>query len=358
MNVMPLERIPDYEMRIKRQDAFWDREILDRPAVCIMAPKPAEQQVPWPKKSFKTIRDRWMDAEAFADWVIACVHNQDYYGDALPHGDPNLGPEVFSAFFGTELEYGETTSWSVPNLLDWKNADKLQFSEDNFYWKKINEITDVLLEKGRGKFYTGITDLHPGGDAIVAFRDPLRMNFDMLDNPDEIKRLLRRVTDVYKKVYSFYVDKLIAGHQPVTAWPDIVSSKRWYVPSNDFSCMVSKEMFDEFFLPGIQEECRMCDASIYHLDGPNAVQHLDSLLQIRELNAIQWVYGAGNGRASDWMHLYKKIQAAGKGIQLTLEANELDYFMQELRPNGVWLKLWAGSKEEAEALLQKISTWC
>jgi hypothetical protein len=102
----------------------------------------------------------------------------------------------------------------------------------------------------------------------------------------------------------------------------------------------------------------MCDASIYHLDGPNAVQHLDSLLQIRELNAIQWVYGAGNGRASDWMHLYKKIQAAGKGIQLTLEANELDYFMQELRPNGVWLKLWAGSKEEAEALLKKISTWC
>ncbi|NVN93631.1 MAG: trimethylamine corrinoid protein 2, partial [Desulfuromonadales bacterium] len=276
---------------------------------------------------------------------------------ALPHGDPNLGPEVFSAFFGTELEYGEYTSWSIPNLLDWKDADKLQFSDDNFYWKKINEITDVLLEKGRGKFYTGITDLHPGGDAIVAFRDPLRMNIDILDNPDEIKCMLRRVTDVYKKVFAFYADKLMASHQPLTNWSDIVSTRRWYVPSNDFSCMVSKEMFDEFFLPGIQEECRMLEASLYHLDGPNALQHLDSLLQIKELNAIQWVYGAGNGRASDWMHLYKKIQAAGKGIQLNLEADELDYFMRELSPNGIWLKMVVGSKAEADALLKKIATW-
>lgn len=357
MNVMPIEQIPDFEMRIKRQDAFWHRAILDRPVIHITAPKPAGEQRPWPQKIFPTVRDRWMDAGHVAESAAVAVHNTEYLGDALPHADPNLGPEVFSAFFGTELEYGEHTSWSIANLLDWKDAESLQFSEENFYWKKINEITGALLERGKGLFYTGITDLHPGGDAIVAFRDPLRMNLDMLDNPDDIKRLLQRVAAVYQKVYFSMADKLIASRQPITCWAGIVSTKRWYVPSNDFSCMISREMFDEFFLPGIREECRFLEASIYHLDGPNALQHLDSLLEIPELNAIQWVYGAGNGRASDWLPVYKRIQAAGKGMQVTLQADELEVFMRELRPEGVWLQMFAESRDEAAELLKKVSAW-
>ena len=52
--------------------------------------------------------------------------------------------------------------------------------------------------------------------------------------------------------------------------------------------MVSKETFDDLFLPGIRQECRHAEASLYHLDGPNALTHLDSLLEIPELDAIQW----------------------------------------------------------------------
>ncbi len=125
----------------------------------------------------------------------------------------------------------------------------------------------------------------------------------------------------------------------MTNWSGIVSAKKWYVPSNDFSCMISEALFDEVFLPGIAEECRFFEASIYHLDGPNALRHLDRLLAIPELNAIQWVYGAGNGRVSDWMPVYKKVQAAGKGFQLHPEPDELDLIFSELRPEGVWLEI-------------------
>jgi hypothetical protein len=121
--------------------------------------------------------------------------------------------------------------------------------------------------------------------------------------------------------------------------------------------MISPQMFDEFFLPGIAEECRALEASIYHLDGPNALGHLDSLLGIKELNAIQWVYGAGHGRASDWLPVYKRCQAAGKGLQLNLEANEFDLFMRELRPEGLYISTWVGSREEGEALLRKVDGW-
>lgn len=356
--VMELEGIDDLKKRLDRQDAFWDCAIIDRPVVTFSLPANNPDYPAPAGKTYATTRDRWMDAETIARWSVHHVRNTCFMGDAIPCASPNLGPEVFSAFFDMELEYGETTSWSTPNLKDWSEMDKVQFNENNFFWKKILEMTDTFLEIGRGHFFTGITDLHPGGDAIAAFRDPLEFNLDMIEHPEQVKVMVERVTEVFKKTFRCYADKLQASGQAITSWPGIVSRRRWYVPSNDFSCMISKAMFDDVFLAGIQEECRSLEASIYHLDGPGALQHLDSLLDIPELNAIQWVYGSGHGRATDWLHVYKRCQAAGKGIQLHIGLDELDTIMKELKPEGVWMGLGGVADRAAgEAALKKIASW-
>ena len=356
--MMPIEHIPDWEQRLARQDAFWQCAIIDRPVAIMQLPKP-NPAYPWPEeRAYPSLRERWMDAEMHARRALAGVMHTDYLGDALPHAMPNLGPEVFSAFFGCELEFGEGTSWSIPLLRDWSEVDTVKFSMENGYWKKIDEMTDALLAVGQGTFYTGITDLHPGGDAIAAFRDPLQMNIDMIEAVDKVTALLPYINQVYFQVYDYYYRKLTAAGQAVCTWAGIVSAKQWYVPSNDFSCMISKQMFDEVFLPGIAEECKHMQASIYHLDGPGALRHLDSLLQINELNAIQWVYGDGHGCASDWLHVYQRCQAAGKGLQIHLDVSELDFFMEHLRPEGVWLSIGeVQSREHGEAILRKLAGW-
>jgi hypothetical protein len=356
--LMPIEHIPDWEKRIARQDAFWDRAIIDRPVILATIPRPSSDY-PWPTaKAYPSIHEKWMDFEFRAREAVAGAMNVEHLGDALPSVCPALGPEVFSAFFGCELEFGEFTSWSVPNLRDWAQVDQVRFSRDGVYFRKIEEFTDRLLEAGKGKFYTGYTDIHPGGDAIAAFRDPLNMNLDMIEAHDKVKRLLAQVNDVFKEVFAHYCDRLQVAGQAITSWPGIVSSRRWWVPSNDFSCMISKAMFDDLFLPGIAEECRNAEASIYHLDGPNALQHLDSLLTIKELNAIQWVFGAGHGRASDWIHIYKKCQAAGKGLQIGLGVDELDFLMENLHPEGLWISLGGiQSREHFDTIEKKVATW-
>jgi len=355
---MPIEHVPDWEKRLARQDAFWQREIIDRPVVNIWLAKPNPAH-PWPaEKSWPAMKDRWMDTEYLVESRVAGIMNSDYLGDALPNAYPNLGPEVFSAFFGCEMEFSEGTSWTIPNLLDWAEADKVRFSRDNYYWKKLVEMTDALLEAGKGKFYVGNTDYHPGADAIAAFRDPLEFNMDMIERPEEIKKLLRYVTDVYFECIDYFFERFAAAQGAFSTWPGIVTTKRYYVPSNDFSIMISKEMFDELFLPGITEECDHMEANIYHLDGPGALRHLDSLLGIKSLNAIQWVYGAGNGRASDWLPVYKKCQAAGKGLQISLELDEIDLFMRELKPNGLWLTIYGvQDREQGEGILKRMMGW-
>ena len=359
MHVMPIEHIDDWEQRLARQDAFWNGAIIDRPVVSCGAGQPNPDFPPPPQKEWATHRDRWMDIEHIAQSAVHNIMNCEYFGDGLPGFSPNLGPEVFSAMFGAEMEYGESTSWSIPNLKDWADTDKLRFSKDNFYFKKLDELTDALLDAGRGKFYVGTTDWHPGGDCVAAFRDPLNLNIDMIEHVDEVKAMIRRVTDAYFEAFDHFHNKLTAAGQAGTNWSGIVSSKKWYVPSNDFSCMVSKEMFDDVFLPGIAEECRFFEATIYHLDGPGALRHLDSLLDIPELNAIQWVAGAGNGSTADWIDVYKRCQAAGKGIQVYSEPDELlDYIMENLRPEGVWLGLGGiGSREQFDDALKRIEKW-
>jgi hypothetical protein len=356
--IMPLEQIPDWERRLARQDAFWQREIIDRPVVHITIPK-QEPVCPGPCTPHRSVRERWLDADYAAEAARAEVLNTEYLGDALPHVMPYLGPELFSAFFGCDLEFDDETSWSRPNLLEWAQVDEVRFNTDSVYWKSIVEITEAMLQAGQGLFHTSFTDLHPGADAIAAFRDPMQLNLDLVDNPDQVRGLLEYVTDTYLWVYEFFREKLSRARQATCTWANQVSTRRWFIPQSDFSCMVSRAMFQDFFVPHLVRELRHYEVSLYHLDGPGALKHLDTLLEIPELTAIQWVYGAGNGRCSDWLPVYQRIQKAGKGLELRhLEMDELDLFMEHLRPEGVWIGM-AGvpDREAAAAVLRKVGQW-
>ncbi len=357
LNLMPIEGMDDWEKRLARQDAFWDCAVLDRPVVFLQWPKSSPLQAQPVERDCASQRERWLDTERVVAEAVATAANTEYGGDALPFAWPNLGPEVFSAFFGLEMTFTENTSWAKPIIHDWSQVDHVRFSRENEYWKKLEEMTDALLEAGRGRFYVGYADIHSGGDAIAAFREPMDLNTDLLLTPEPIKKMLTHVLETYFEVYDYWHGKLRAAGQAVCTWPGIVSSRKWHVPQNDFSCMVSEEMFAEFFLEGIAEECRFLEASIYHLDGPGALRHLNALLAIPELNAIQWVIGAGNGRATDWLHVYRRCQEAGKGIQVFAKADEVATLIEHLRPEGMWLCVDVQSGEEAEAVLRKVSKW-
>jgi hypothetical protein len=103
--------------------------------------------------------------------------------------------------------------------------------------------------------------------------------------------------------------------------------------------------------------CDWLDYAVYHLDGPGAVPHLDLLLEIPSLRAIQWTPGAGQPPMPHWLPMLRRIQSAGKGLFLYTWPEELDALMDGLKPEGVILNLWAGSPAEADALVDKVAAW-
>jgi hypothetical protein len=292
--------------------------------------------------------------------TLANMANSEFLGDSLPIAYANLGPEVFSVFYGCPLHFGDYgTSWTDPILHDWAEVDKVQLDWSHPYLLKLQEMMDALLEAGKGLFIVGHNDWHPGGDAIAAFRDPQNLALDMALHKDEVIALLARLEQDYFRVYDLFNDKLVAAGQPVTTWINLLSDGRYYVPSNDFSYMIGARMFEEIFLPGIANECRFYEHSIYHLDGIGALRHLDLLLSIPELDAIQWVFGAGNEGFHRWVPVYKRIQAGGKGVEVICEYAEVPAVMETLDPRGLYLHVSdVPSREAGLDLVKRLEKWC
>lgn len=353
---------PDYEEVLTRFEAWWDCSVADRPLVSIAFPRSAGEQVPMPRKSHANLRDRWMDV----DYIVACeearIRNTVFFADSLPIAWPNLGPEIFAAFYGCALEFGETTVWSHPILGDdFDPVDpNLRPDPGNIYFRKILELTDRLIEAGRGRFIVGYTDLHGGADALAALREPQSLLIDTLERPDAIRTLCDRITTDFLGVFDQYHRKLQGAGMPSSTWLPAVCRGRFHVPSCDFSCMISEAAFEELFLPGIIRECRAMDRCIYHLDGPDALRHLDRLLEVPEIHAIQWVPGAGRESWQEWVGVYRRIQAKKKALQiLEVPAGELDTLFEALSPEGVWISSVTGveTRAEAEAVLTRIARW-
>jgi hypothetical protein len=350
---------PDFETVQKRYDAFWEREIVDRAPVCFSFRN--KEPIEAPEKTYQSYRERWTDVDYRAEQMAASLQNRTYYADALPVAWPNMGPEIFSAWCGCGYEFGKSTTWSVPCIEDWeRDYDKATLNMEHELFKLTDRFTDRLLELGKGNFIVGLTDFHPGGDHLAALRDPQNLAIDMIENVDWVKRKLADSTEEYMRAYNYFYEKLRAAGMPITSWTTFIHNGRYYIPSNDFSCMISAEMYRDVFLPRMIDECRFYDRSIYHLDGPGALRHLDTLLEIKELNAIQWVPGAGSEGFTRWLDVYKRIQAGGKGMQINgMTLSELPLMFEHLKPEGVFLSGVAGVEdiETADAVIKRIAAW-
>ncbi len=337
-------------------EAWWEGEFLDRPTIQVTAPK--DNPKPIPAKHHASLRKRWMDACYVVECAAIHCANTFWGGEILPYFWPNLGPDVQAACMGAELEFGEDTSWSKPMIQDLDCLPDLEIDPHNPYTHTLLEMTRLSLEMGQGKFLTGHTDLHPDADLLAALRGPEQLCIDLATRPEKVRELVERVKSSFMTLYDMQRDLMLsAGQTLTTSWLPLFTEGRYYIPSNDFSCMISKRDFREFFLPQIIEQTEWLDRSIYHLDGPDALRHLDSLLEIKTLDAIQYVWGAGKGHATDWIPTFQRIQDAGKNQWIPVEPGELETMMAALKPKGIMLSTWASNTKEAEALIQKVSQW-
>jgi hypothetical protein len=352
---MELSLKPDFDRAVERLEAWWHCEVLDRACVQMHVARPGEHR-PYPAKKHATLRERWMDVEYHVESCLRSYERTYYVGEAFPTYFANLGPDICATLLGGELEFMPGTSWAEPFVDDWNDVDFTpQF--ERVYWDTIRKMTDLALEVGEGKFITGLTDLHMNGDLLSAVRGREQLCLDLHDRPDELREVIRKAGAMYPVVFDDLWNRIKAKGLGCTTWLSVYHHDRYYATSMDFAGLISPEMFQDFFLPIIVDEIEFLERSLFHLDGPTALPHLDTLLSIPKLNGIQWVFGAGNGPCTRWIEVYRRIQNAGKCAQVIVEnVEEIFTILDELPPNGLLFTGggWGMTPDEAEALLKRI----
>jgi hypothetical protein len=131
-----------------------------------------------------------------------------------------------------------------------------------------------------------------------------------------------------------------------------------HIPSCDFSALISKDQYIEFGLPILRQEVQQMTHNIFHLDGPGVANHLESILSVPEINAIQCVQPPGNGQPiMQWVGLIKHIQAAGKSVVVNLLKEELGDFIEQMNPKGLFLCIAAEDENEQKDIIARVEKW-
>lgn len=353
-----LENKPDFEQAMERIYAWYDQEIIDRAPIRFSAHNAEYSSAHLLKgRSWPGLKERWWDTEYQIELFEHQLRHSVFNAETFPIYWPNLGPEVYAAFYGVELIYKEITSYSVPNIHDWSQLSDIKLDFNNPYLRKIEEMTYAALERCSGKFLVGYTDLHPGLDCAASFRDPQQLCMDFLIDPDEVKKIIDLSSRDFQLIFDHFDGILKKHKQPSVAWMGIPSFGKMHIPSCDFSTMISPEQFVEFVLPVIKSEIKGMDHNIFHLDGKGVANHVDYILELPEINAIQWVQGVGDDLPiMQWVPFIKKIQAAGKSVVVDLSVDELAPFMDVVRPKGILLCINASPDIQPD-IIRKVEKW-
>jgi hypothetical protein len=353
-----LKNKPDFEMALKRIYAWFEQAVIDRPPIRFTAHNADYAQARilegrrWPD-----LKSRWFDAEYQVDSYRASIEGEIFLGETFPVFWPNLGPEIYAAFFGAELIFGEVTSYSVPIIQDWSGMETLCLDLNCEYFRKLEELTAIALDKANGWYLTGYTDLHGGVDIAAAWRDPQQFCIDLVTEPDKCRRLIELASRDFQKVYDHFDAILKSRGQLSITWMGIPSQGKLHIPSCDFASMISPTLYREFCHSRLVEEVKPMSHNIYHLDGKGVARHLDLILSVPEINAIQWVQGMGLDQPiMQWIPLLKRIRKAGKSLVIDLELDELEPFIEALRPEGILLCMSVDPSARPE-ILRRLEKW-
>ena len=355
-----IEGMPHFDMAMKRVYAWFENEIIDRPPIRFMAHnaflEAATEDIAHLSREEK--KNWWFNTELQVDLFLKSIEGRRFYGETFPVYFPNLGPDVYAAFYGAELEFGEVTSYSVPFVRHWEDADKLDLDMNNEFFKKLDELTEHALERCKRNFLVGYTDLHPGLDCVAAWRDPLQLCYDLYDNPDQVRRLADLAIADFEYIYNHFDAMLKENGQLSVSWMGIPSFGRMHIPSCDFSALISQDFFNEFGLPILQQETKTMTHNIFHVDGQGVSKHLEAILSVPDIHALQWVQGVGDDYPiMQWTAFIKEMQAKGLPIIVDLSVEDLNDFMDAMEPKGLFLWLATDNEQEELDILKQIEKW-
>ena len=298
------------------------------------------------------LHQRWFDPEWRSRQLHWYVAHSSLKADMLPVANTHLGPGSLAAILGGELEAGDDTIWIHPS----KDFDpSIPFDPENASYRLHKDLLRACKRMAQGHYYVGMPDLMEGLDVLAALKGTDQVLMDTVMQPEVVERQMQRINDIYFQVFDELYDIIREGDEMAFCYFSSWAPGRMTKLQSDISTMISEDDYRRFVKPFIGEQCRRIGYTLYHLDGVGAIRHLPALLEIKELNAIQWTPGVGEpqGGSSKWYDLYRRILDGGKSVMCSwVTLAELPHLLNAIGTEGVHLEMDFHNEAEVEQALE------
>ncbi len=324
-----------------KHSAFWQRERVESP---ICGNKRVNAFVLGDYEF--SVRDRPLRPEdveiprvlAWADALYAA--GDSFLDGELVWGAPPFpGVPWMEAILGCPIWVSQESRslWAAPWLDDWDALEHVVPLSANPWYVRLIELTEAMVRHADGRYPITQTLMRGAADLAVAVRGHARLALDLYDDPDKVKHLVRRCTDLWIEVAraQFAVLHPFDGGYPAPRL-EVWAPGQLIRVEEDATILFSPQAYREFFQECDRRIAASFDFSILHTHSANW-KLVAGLLEIPELSAVQVIFDPSGPSVAEMLPILKRVQECGKALLITHELSDegLAPLLNELSPRGL-----------------------
>lgn len=312
---------------------YWKHQNTGRPLMIVVAEK--EDAKPLPTELVPvSMEDKYMDAGRMVARYRHWCENHEFLAESFPNMSADFGPGSVAAYLGSDIEFRDDTVWFTEVVEDWEETPALKFNQENQWLKKHLKLVEDCKKYAGDDFYIAIPDLMENIDVLVSLRGAQSTVYDLIDEPEEMEERIGQVTDTYFEYYDRFYNLVKDSKDNSSCYTvfQIWGEGKTAKLQCDFSALMSPTQYREFIVDSLRKQAKQLDNVLYHLDGPDAIKHVDALMEIDEIDALQWTSGdhGPDGTLEEWYEIYDKARRAGKSLWIKVYSGEIDDWIRNV----------------------------
>jgi hypothetical protein len=346
---------PDWAEAREHHTQWWNQAGL---VLSVGAPR----DQPWadlpPVPSAASLEQRYYDPVWRVRAAEAGLARRWCGGDAFPLVNLCSAAGDLATYLGSAPRLAPDTVWCEPRPDPPDDWPPLVLDRECRPWQQHLAMARWAVAESRGRWLVGMPDLVENFDIVAALRGPQAAVLDLVDRPEWVLSRIDEVNAAFCAAFDAFFEIVHDGHGGNGFVFDLWGPGKTAKVQCDAAAMISPAMFRRFVVPALSAQCDWLDYAMFHLDGEDCLGHVDALLAIPALRAIEWTprrlsVGDSGGHPRHW-DLYRRILAGGKSVQaVAVRYDEVLPLLDAVGGRGMYIQTWAPSQEAGEALLAR-----
>jgi len=259
---------------------------------------------------------------------------------------PGFGIPWIEAMLGCPIIAGKDSIWPIPIMENIDESASFVIDAENPWLIVLVQLLQDMVDLSDGRFPISLPPLHSPLDILGMICGEKKLFLDLIENPVDIKRALKGLTEVYFQIHDFLFEYI-----PVFNGGYVTRLKMWapdkaITPQNEYGSMISAEMYNNFALPIDRRITEYYPFHSFHLHG-SAFHQVELLLTLDKLSAIQITqeHDAGGPSLENMLPVYRRVLDSKPLIIVVPDIGTAEKCMEGLPPEGLCILIMEAAYE-------------